>query len=251
MLFTPWTKQVNTHPDVSIDNVLIPLCRNSEIMGVTFDSLFNFSYHAVIAAKASRHLNLLKAVSGSSWGHDKETLLMTCKALVESVYSYHAAIWFPNCKPTNVAKLQFIQNAAIRLITGCYKATFIAHLRDETKLLPVAEHLTILYIQFLASCMRPSHPSHETVRLPPGPRKNQHGRPLKETLSSHSLDALTPHLREGIIPEANYMKVKSDVHTLAVAPLKMALNGGRKVTSGKYHFTTLPVTTQNSYIASA
>jgi hypothetical protein len=176
---------------------------------VTFNTLFNFSYHvAVIAAKASQHLNLLKPVSGSNWGHDKETLLMIYTALVESVYSYGFLIANPLTSP-----LQYVQNAAMRLITGCHKAISIAHLHNETKLLPVAEHLTMLCIQFLASCLRPSHTSHETFQLPPGPRKNQHGRPLKETLSSRFQDALTSHPREGIIPEANYKKVKSDVNT--------------------------------------
>jgi hypothetical protein len=95
-----------------------------------------------IAAKCSQRLNLLKAVCGTTWGHNSKTLLITYKALVETVMSYAAAVWFPNSKPTNIEKLQFIQNAAMRLITGYHKAASIDHLLTETKMRPVAEHLS-------------------------------------------------------------------------------------------------------------
>jgi hypothetical protein len=97
------------------------------------------------------------------WGHDSKTLLITYKALVETVMSYAAAIWYPNSKPSKIEKLQFIQNVAIRLITGCHKAASIGHLLTETKMMPVAEHLSMLCAQFLVSCLRPSHPSHKVV----------------------------------------------------------------------------------------
>jgi hypothetical protein len=104
---------------------------------------------------------------------------ITYKALVDSVFSYAAAVWFPNCKSSNVEKLQFIQNTAMRLITGCHKASSIDHLLAETKMMRVSEHLGMLCAQYLASCLNPTHPSHEVVMLPPGPRTNNQGRPLK------------------------------------------------------------------------
>jgi hypothetical protein len=132
-LFTPWTKQVNVRPDIFINGVVVPLFKTPKILGVIFDTLFTFGPHiAAIAAKANQRLNILKAVSGSNWGHDKATLLITYKALVELVFSYAAAIWYPNAKLSNVAKLQFVQNSAMRLITDCHKASFIAHLHAET-----------------------------------------------------------------------------------------------------------------------
>jgi hypothetical protein len=213
-LFTPWTKQVNTCPNVAIDSISLTL---TKILGVTFDSLFCFAQHiTAITAKAHQRLNLPRAVSGSLWGHDKETLLLTFRALVESVYSFAAAVWFPNTKPTNVNKLQLIQNAAMRLITGCHMVTSQDHLHAECKLLPVDEHLFMLCTQFLASCLHPSHPSNATVKLPPGHQKNQHGRPMKETLSSCFHDAVSPYLWGDLIPSGLYDKIKNDIHTATV-----------------------------------
>jgi hypothetical protein len=96
-LFTHWNRQFNVRPDVSIDGIAVPLCKTPKIPGVTFDTMFSFKDHVVaIAAKATQRLNILKAVCGSTWGHDKETLLITYKALVDSVFSYAVAVWLPN-----------------------------------------------------------------------------------------------------------------------------------------------------------
>jgi hypothetical protein len=96
-LFTPHNKQFGDRPAVSNNGVDVPLCLCPKILGVTFDTMFCFHKHILnIIAKAMQRLNLMKAVSGSSWGHNKETLLLTFKALVESVFSFAVAIWFPN-----------------------------------------------------------------------------------------------------------------------------------------------------------
>jgi hypothetical protein len=82
--------------------------------------------------------------------------------------------------------------------------------------MPVADYLAMLCQQFLDSCLRPSHPSHEVVLLPPGPRKNKHGHPLKEMLSSKFTDSITHHLSDGIVPEVSSNRIKSAIHTDAV-----------------------------------
>jgi hypothetical protein len=216
-LFTPWNKEFNSRPNVSVDGVDVPLCRAPRWLGSHLDSMFAFNNQSVVStSKGSQRIKLMKAVSGTDWGHDKETLLITYRALVESVFTFNAPIWFPNSKPSNIQKLQLIQNVAMRLITGCHKAASIAHLHAESKLLPVAEHLTMLCVQFLARCLSPVHPSHRTVLLPPGPRKNLQGRPLKETLSSRFHADLVPYLQDGILPSIIYNRTKDAIHTAAV-----------------------------------
>jgi hypothetical protein len=189
-----------------------------KFLGVTFDRMYTFYYHILdIYTKACQRLNILRAMSGSAWGHDEQTLIITYKALIESVLSYSCAVWFPNTKPTNIQKLQFVRNSAMQLITGCHKAAIINHFHSETKFMPVAAHLSMLCTKFLASCLCTSHPSHNVVKLPPGPRCNAPGRPLKETLFSKFGYAAAPFLCEGIDLECDYKKTKYDIHTLAVS----------------------------------
>jgi hypothetical protein len=82
--------------------------------------------------------------------------------------------------------------------------------------MPVAEHLSMLCAQFLANCLRPSHPSQEVVLIPPGPRTNASGRPMKETLSSRFIAAVSPFLEGGTGTELNYKHVKESVQTASV-----------------------------------
>jgi hypothetical protein len=213
-LFTPWTKQFNTRPNISINGEDVPLCRTPKILGVTIDTMFRFSHHvAAIAAKALQLLKLLKAASGFSWGHDKETLGITYRVLIKSVFNFAGPVYFPSCKASNTATLQRIQSAALRPITGCHLATSVTHLHTETKLMPVAEHLSLLCSQFLAKCLSPSHPSHDIVLQSPGPRKNNQGLPMKETLSSKFQEAVAPYLQDGIIPASIFNRTKDAIRT--------------------------------------
>ena len=164
-----------------------------------------------IAIRASSRLKILKALAHTSWGHQKETLLTTYKSIIQPIINYAAPIWYPNASVSSIRKLQNIQNAALRIVTGCHKKSPVQHLHTETKMLPVDKHLDLLCTQFLANTLRPLHVLHTRVTTPPGPRK------MKETLYSKSCHSLQQHLHDGIIPQGNYKKVISSLHSAAVA----------------------------------
>jgi hypothetical protein len=152
----------------------------------------------------------MKAVSCSSWGQDKETLLTTYKALVHPLLEYVVAIWQPNVSPTSILRLQRVQNSALRMVTGCHMRTSIDHLHAECKILKVDQHIDLLASQFLANALTPDHPSHG-VTLPLGPRSKKH------TLYSKNIATVSPFLQDGIILPSNYKKVVSSLHTAAVS----------------------------------
>ena len=59
----------------------------------------------VIEEKAKQRLSLLKALTGTTWGKQKETLIPTYKALIDSLFSYAAPIWYPNASKSSINKL--------------------------------------------------------------------------------------------------------------------------------------------------
>jgi hypothetical protein len=119
------------------------------MLGNHLDTMFTSNNQASQnQAKGNKRYNMMKAVSGSDWGNDKETLLMTFNCIVGSVFDFGAPVYFPNCKPTNVAKIQSVQNAGMHLTTGCHRATSISHLHAECKMIPVAKRLAMLSTQF-------------------------------------------------------------------------------------------------------
>ena len=65
----------------------------------------------------SKRNNVLKALAGTNWGQQNETLLMTYKALGRSIATYAAPVWSINVSETNIGKIQHAQNEALRIIT--------------------------------------------------------------------------------------------------------------------------------------
>ena len=208
-LFTPWTKQINETLPVFVNGVQVPMEKCPKLLGVKFDPTFSFSQHAaMVARKASSRLKVLRALSDSDFGKDKECLLITFKTFLRPLFDYAAPVVFPNMSPTSILRLQRIQNKALRLITGCHTAAAVDHLHDECRVLPVKEHMRLLSAQFLAGALSPSHPSHKWVTGPQGRRR------MKETLRTKVFEDVRPYTKaDGTIAAGDVREVQNRIHT--------------------------------------
>ena len=84
----------------------IPLVQQPKILGVRFDTHFTLTPHAREVAKScTERLKILKALAGTSWGQDADTLLLTYKALIRTKMDYAAPIWAPNAKKSPLSRL--------------------------------------------------------------------------------------------------------------------------------------------------
>ena len=68
---------------------------------------------------------LIKALTSTGWGKQKETLMATYKANMRPALEYASSIWLPLTSSTSINKLQLMQNAALRTATGCTQDTNI------------------------------------------------------------------------------------------------------------------------------
>jgi retron-type reverse transcriptase len=209
-LFTPDNAQLNCHPQVTINGNLLPLEKTPKILGVTFDPKLTFGIHTInTTTKIHKRNNVLKALSGSSWGQSKETITSTYKTIGRSIANYAAPVWCPNLSNTNFKKIQVAQNSALRTATGCLKMTPIDHLHQETQILPILNHSNLLCTQYLAKCTDPIHPCHTTIMNSTRPR------PMKHTLLSkysETLNSSTHHLP----PNATVKDKLRSIHTTIV-----------------------------------
>src|SRR2546426_4880100 len=98
-LFTPDPAEYNTTLNLTINNTLIPTIRNPKILGITLDTKLNFKEHTKLA-KADKSINILKKLTTTKWGKQKETILATYKALTRPIIEYASTIWSPIVKPT-------------------------------------------------------------------------------------------------------------------------------------------------------
>ena len=188
-LFTTDPAQANTRPKIKIADSEIPLVRSPKLLGVYLDTFFSFNKHCVqVANRVCKRNNVLKALAGTNWGQQKETLLMTYKALGRSIANYAAPVWSINASETNIGKIQRAQNEALRIITGAHKMSSIDHIHSETKMLQVEDHLNLLSAQYLVQCLDTENVCHHITKMDLPPRE------MKETIFTRHYQTVLPLL---------------------------------------------------------
>ena len=96
----------------------------------------------------------------------------------------------PNLHDTNYRKIQYTQNEALRIATGCHYMSSINHLHTEAEMLKVREHSELLSAQYLARCLEPGNVCHPiTTRAIPE-------RQMKETLYTRHQNNVEPMMVE-------------------------------------------------------
>ena len=111
------------------------------ILGVYLDTSLSFNKHnGYVAERVSSRNNILKALAGTSWWQQKETLLMAYKAGGKSIINYASPVWNTILCDTNYINIQYTQNEALMIATGFHKMSNVDHLHVEAEMLKVMEH---------------------------------------------------------------------------------------------------------------
>ena len=161
-LFTPDPAEYTSNLDLTINNKALPMATHPKVLGLTLDPKFTYSTHIhTISVQAHKPLQIIKALTATGWGKQKETLMATYKAVMRPALEYASSVWSPIASSTSINKLQVMQNAALRTATGCTQDTNIQHLHDETLTLPIHEHLQLHASQYKQKTQHPSHPLHK------------------------------------------------------------------------------------------
>ena len=120
-LFSPDPHQAKTHPKIFIEDSRLPLVLCPNILGVYLDTPLLFNKHSgYVAERVSCRNNIFKALTGTSWGQQKETLLMTYKAVGRSIIYYAAPVWSTNLRDTNYINIQYTQTGGLPLAVTIY-----------------------------------------------------------------------------------------------------------------------------------
>ena len=132
------------------------------------DTSLSFNKHNThVAERVSSRNNILKALAGTSWGQQKETLLMTYKAVGRSIINYAAPVQRTNLRDTNYRNIQYTQNEAVRISTRCHKMSSVYHLHTEANMLKVREHSELPSAQYLARCLEPYNVNNSIIKRDP------------------------------------------------------------------------------------
>ena len=159
-----FTKRNTSMPRLSTPLYLkgetIPELSFHTFLGITLDSRLTFRIHASrIRLKAQRRLNIIRALSCTQWGGDRKTLTLLFTSLVRSTMEYNSFIYTYLAR-SNQERIETIQNAALRSVTGALRTTPVCALLAETNSTPLAMRSQIaLFKYFLKSKTIDDHPT--------------------------------------------------------------------------------------------
>jgi ribonuclease HI len=124
-------------PKLELRGKIIEWKNEVKFLGVYFDSRLTWAAHIkYVGERCLKRINLMRSLSGTSWGASKETLLMIYKALIRSVFDYGCTAY--NTASEHVKnKLDQIQAQALRICCGAMKCTSIAALQVECGEMPL------------------------------------------------------------------------------------------------------------------
>ena len=143
-LFTPDPAEYRDELLLQLDNTRLPTIRNPKILGLTFDPKLTFSEHIKTSKdKAGKTINILKALTSTPWGKNKETLTNTYKTVTRPILEYAGKIYAQIISDKQLIALQVKENQGLRIAAGYTSDTNINHIHDETKILPIEKHLRL------------------------------------------------------------------------------------------------------------
>ena len=102
-LFIPDPAEYNSNLGLNINNRALPMALHPQGFGSNFKSKAHIQK---IATHAQKPLQVIKALTGTTWGKQKETLVATYKAVMRPTLEYASSIWSPMASPTSINKLQ-------------------------------------------------------------------------------------------------------------------------------------------------
>ena len=127
-----------THPKVQINGQEIAISKTYKFLGMIFDApLLTWKEHIDhLFISCNKRLNILKCITSKRWGADKKVSLQFFKTYILGKINYGARI-YNSATDTHKRKLDLVQNAALRLITGAMRSTPLIALQRETQCLPL------------------------------------------------------------------------------------------------------------------
>ena len=183
-LFSLSTTKENT--SLKLNEEKIPQVDNPKFLGVTLDTRLTWKPHLeATAAKSTRKLSLLKKLAGTTWGADGKILNRVYTGAVRPIMEYATTSW-ATASNTNKAKLDRVQNIALRAITGGMKTTPIKEMQKRADIEPLENRRELKVLTQTEKLRRlPSHPMHKKLSAM-----------TKNRLKRKSLNHLTKDLRK-------------------------------------------------------
>ena len=147
-------------PVLTLNGNILPYENKVKFLGMIFDEKLTWNKHIDnLKIKVKESMNILKVVSGFSWGADKKSLLHLYDSLCRSKLDYGCQVYSSACK-SKLRELDVVHNMGLRICTGAFRTSPVESLYVDSNELPLdlrREEIGLRYITRLKST--PKNPS--------------------------------------------------------------------------------------------
>lgn len=163
VIFTHKVKY-NVEKPLKLYNQELKVEKFVKFLGVFFDSRLTFHKHATYTKeKCYKRLNLLRCVSGTTWGASKACLLTLYRSLIRPLLEYGALILDTACSEAKRI-LSSIQVQSLSLCCGAMRGTPLSALQVESGELPLDISRLKKKLQYAAKVkLTADHPSQSLL----------------------------------------------------------------------------------------
>lgn len=161
-----FSRKRGLHPNPEIDLLgqRLPVEAEHKFLGLILDSKLTFTSHIkYIKNKCIKTMNILKVLSRTSWGSDRNCLINLYKSLVRTRLDYGAII-YQSATPSALKMLDPVHHLGIRLSTGAFRTSPVESLYVESNEWSLHLQRTYMsFIYYLKTNADKEHPSHTTI----------------------------------------------------------------------------------------
>lgn len=137
-------------PPLFLQGTLITVSPIAKFLGMTWDCRLSWKPHLqVLKGSCLRRMNLIKHLSGKSWGSDRLTLLRLYRAILRTKIDYGCII-YQHARKQTLSLLDPVHNAAIRICTGAFRTSPTISLYAESGEPPLSLRRIQLTLQMIA-----------------------------------------------------------------------------------------------------
>ncbi|CAL4075705.1 unnamed protein product, partial [Meganyctiphanes norvegica] len=137
-----FTKKLEKTPRLYLEGTEIEVVRVFKYLGMLLDAPnLTWGPHInMIKSQCMARINIMRALSGTSWGANRECQLKIYNTMIKSKMAYGSQLLI-SASPSNLYKLEIVQNMALRIATGAWNNTHIPALQCEANILPLDLYL--------------------------------------------------------------------------------------------------------------
>ena len=126
-----------TTPKLTLANKTLEFLDSAKLLGIHFDKYLTWNKQITeLINRCNKDINLMRMISGTSYGADKLSLVLLYKSLILSKINY-GSIAYSSASTALLNKLQTVQNKALKIATGALRNTKTNNLLIESAEIPL------------------------------------------------------------------------------------------------------------------